>query len=183
MKTILACVIMILMGAVCCLAADPNAPDTIKLQEIELTAGHSGVMNLSIISDDTTNFNDNTWQGIGSFCIPLKYDRSIMKVDSVKFEGVVAQWDEKFCNTKLDTGFVSLAGIFNLGGADNPPIHSPGKYEIIAGIYFTIAKKAPNGIYGVILTKDPIQNEMYCGSTDGFHSWKPEFVPGKVIIK
>jgi hypothetical protein len=162
---------------------DPLVPDTLKLTDLEIKAGESGVMTVSIIADDTTFFNEQTWRGIGSFCIPLKYEKSIIKVDSVKFEGNVAKWDEKFCNSKIDTGFVSLAGIYNLGGDDNPAIYSPGKSEVIASIYFTSAKKAPAGLYGVILTHDPIQKEMYCGSIDGFNSWKPIFVPGKITIK
>jgi hypothetical protein len=162
---------------------DPVVPDTLKLQDIEIKAGRNGVMSISIVADDTTFFNDQTWRGIGSFCIPLKYEKKVLKVDSVRFEGNVAKWDEKFCNSKIDTGFVSLAGIYNLGGDDNPAIYSPGKSEIIASLYFTAAKDAPAGLYGVILTHDPIQKEMYCGSIDGLNSWKPIFVPGKITIK
>jgi hypothetical protein len=162
---------------------DPAIPDTLKLQDIEINAGSSGVMTISIVADDTTVFNDQTWRGIGSFCIPLKYEKSILRVDSVRFEGNVAKWDEKFCNSKIDTGFVSIAGIYNLGGDDNPALYSPGKSEIIASIYFSAVKGASAGLYGVILTHDPIQKELYCGSIDGFNSWKPVFVPGKIRIK
>jgi hypothetical protein len=162
---------------------DPVSPDTLRLQDIEIKAGKSGVMTISIVADDTTVFNDQTWRGIGSFCIPLKYEKAIMKVDSVKFEGNVAKWDEKFCNTKIDTGFVSLAGIYNLGGAENPALYSPGKSEVIASIYLTAAKDAPAGQYRVVLTHDPIQKEIYCGSTDGYNSWKPIFLSGKIRIR
>jgi hypothetical protein len=162
---------------------DPVKPDTLKLQDIEIKAGKSGVMTISIVADDTTVFNDQTWRGIGSFCIPLKYEKSLMKVDSVKFEGNVVNWDEKFCNAKIDTGFVSLAGIYNLGGAENPALYSPGKSEAIASLYLTAAKDAPAGIYSMVLTADPIQKEMYCGSIDGYNSWKPIFIPGKIKIK
>ena len=184
MRKILLLVTIFLFGATGAKAIDdPITPDTIRVQEVEISAGQNGVMTLSIFADDTTHFNDITWQGIGSFCIPLRYEKAVMKVDSVKFEGTVAKWDEKFSNTKMDTGFISLAGIYNLGGADNPPLYLPGEYQNIASIYFTVLPKAKKGIYGVILTHDPIQREMYCGSTDGFNSWKPVFVPGKIRIK
>jgi len=162
---------------------DPVTPDTLKLRDIEIKAGKSGVMTISIMADDTTVFNEQTWRGIGSFCIPLKYEKNALKVDSVKFEGNVANWDAKFCNSIIDTGFVSLAGIYNLGGDENPALYSPGKNETIASIYFTAAKDAPAGLYSVVLTHDPIQKEMYCGSIDGYNSWKPTFVAGKITIK
>jgi len=162
---------------------DPLKPDTVSFDTIEIAPGQSGVLSLRVLSDDTTFFNGITWRGVGSFCIPLKYQRSILRVDSVNFVGTVAKWDEKFSNPKVDTGFISLAGIFNLAGAENPALYSPDSAEAIAKIYFTLDKKAAKGSYTVELTIDPIQKELYFGSSDGFNSWRPVFIPGKIKVK
>jgi hypothetical protein len=173
----------ILLASIAFAIDDPGRPDTLSLESIEIAPGQSGVIALRAIADDSTAFNDKVWRGVGSFCIPMKYYKNIMKVDSIKFAGSVANWDEKFANPRIDTGFVSLAGIYNISGKEKPALFSPEKGEVIARFYFTVDKKASKGSYGFALTSDPIQKELYFGSIDGFHSWKPVFIPGIIKVK
>ena len=162
---------------------DPGKADKIAIDSVQVSPGSLGQLSIRVIADDSTFFNEKFWYGIGSFCIPLKYNKTAFSVDSVKFSGTIAAWDEKFTNSKVDTGFVSLAGIYNIAGEENAPLHSPDSAEVIARIFFKVDSNAKTGDYHLELTKDPIQKEMYFGSTDGYHSWKPEFSRGTITVK
>jgi hypothetical protein len=164
-------------------AADPGSPDHISLDSILAKPGQSIELSLKVKADDSLLYNNKYWAGVGSFCIPLRYDQNAIKLDSVKFKGIVAKWDEKFTNPRIDTGFVSLVGIYNIGGEENPALISSDKAEEIARIYGRVNPKAKAGTYSIDLTVDPIQKELYFGSIDGVESWKPVFVPGKIVVK
>ena len=164
-------------------ASDPGNPDHVILDSVETKAGESIVISLWIVVDDTTFFDDSSWTGIGSFCIPLRYDVKALSADSVVFLNTLAEWDEHFTNRRIDTGFVSISGIFNLGGNDNLPIFAAEKPEEVAMIFFKVREDARPGVYDIGLTIDPIQKEMYFGSPDGMHGWRPEFTTGKVVVK
>ncbi len=163
-------------------AGDPGKPDMIVMDSVLVKDGGNGEMAVKIIADDSTFYNSKIWLGVGSFCLPLKYDKSVLAVDSTKFMGVVKDWDEKFTNSKIDTGFVSFAGIYNIAGADNPVVYSPETPLEFIRIFFHINKGTKPGTYLFELTEDPIQKEAYLGSIDGFNSWKPGFIAGKVVV-
>jgi hypothetical protein len=191
MKTKLLIVILALCACVWVVAqaqeesqklVDPGKPDQILLDSLQAKAGQSIKMGLQVLVDDETSFDGKTWSGVGSFCIPLKYNPSVIKLDSVIFRNMVNQWDEKFTNKGIDTGFVSLAGIYTLKGAEKPAIISPDKPLEIATFFMQIKAGAKPGKYTFELTKDPLQGGLYFGSIDGYHSWKPAFTSGKVIV-
>jgi hypothetical protein len=163
-------------------ASDPGKPDLIIMDSIQVKPGGSAVMSVKVIADDSTFYNKKNWLGVGSFCLPLKYDKKALIVDSTKFAGVVSEWDEKFTNARIDTGFVSFAGIYNIAGADNPVVFSPEKQHEFIQIFVRVDKAAKPGTYLFELTSDPIQDEAYLGSIDGYNSWKPGFVAGKVVV-
>lgn len=162
---------------------DPGVSDQIIMDSVVVKPGESTVLKLRALADDITTHNKREWKGVGSFCIPLKYDMNAIRIDSARFVGSVSKWDEKFTNSKIDTGFISFAGIYNLGGGDNPALFSAEKPEEIIRIFATVAKDAAPGPYLFELTPDPIQKELYFGSIDGYHSWKPQFQPGKIVVK
>ena len=172
----------ILAGPGIVYGADPGKPDIISMDSVAVKVGKPAELAIRIQADDTTDYNGTSWVGVGSFCLPIKYDCNVIKLDSVKFIGALKDWDAKFTNPKIDTGFISFAGIYNTGGSENPSLHSPGKPEEIIRIYLQVAKGAKPGMYPFELTIDPIQNELYVGSVDGFHSWRPEFKPGKIVV-
>jgi hypothetical protein len=174
---------ILLLVSLAAIAADPGKHDFVLMDSIRVKPGDSGIMTIRVQSDDTTTYNGKNWVGVGSFCLPIKYNRSVIKLDSVKFTGSVKEWDEKFTNPKIDTGFVSFVGIYNIGAKDNPPLFSPKIPQEIIKIFFGVNKDAKPGKYLFELTIDPIQKEAYFGSVDGFNSWKPEFVPGIVIVR
>jgi hypothetical protein len=101
----------------------------------------------------------------------------------VRFVGTIARWDEKFTNLRIDTGFVSFAGIHNIAGADNPVFHSPVKPEEVVKLFGTVKKEAKPGVYIFETTIDPIQKDAYLGSLDGLRGWRPQFKLGKVVVK
>jgi hypothetical protein len=162
--------------------ADPGKPDQLLMDSVAVKAGQNFEMAISTITDDVTRFDSTDWSGIGSFCIPLKYDYSVIKIDSVKFENVLSQWDEKFTNEKIDTGFISFAGIYTLKGAEKPAIISPDKPMEIIRLYMHINKGSKPGNYTFDLTRDPLQDGLYFGSIDGYHAWKPQYKTGKVVV-
>jgi hypothetical protein len=164
-------------------AADPGKLDIVSLDSITAKPGAAIVLGIKIKADDSLLYNGKYWAGVGSFCLPLKYDRMAIKIDSAKFDGTLSRWDEKFTNAKIDTGFISFVGIYNIGGDDNPVLLTGDKSEDAIRIFGHVSKDAKPGIYLFELTKDPIQNELYFGSTDGMDSWTPVFVPGKVVVK
>lgn len=153
------------------------------LDSVEVSAGKSFVVGVSVIADKIDPGEDPGKMGFGSFCIPLKYDREAFVVDSVIFMNTLTEWDEKFTNPRIDTGFVSLSGIYDMGGKDNPPVYTPKKPEKIAEIFFTAGKKAENGIYEIQLTKDPRQSNIYLGSPKGIVAVTPKFVKGIILVK
>jgi len=153
------------------------------LDSVEVSAGKEFIIGVSVIADKIAPDEEPGKMGFGSFCIPLKYDRELFVVDSVVFINTLTDWDEKFTNPKIDTGFISLAGIFDLGGKDNPPVYTPDKPERIAEIFFTADKNAKKGIYEIELTIDPRQNKIYLGSPKGVVAVTPKFKPGIIIIK
>lgn len=165
--------------------ASPKYSDkhAVILDSVEVTGGESFVMGISVIADQIDPKEDSDKKGAGSFCIPLKYDKEAFVADSVVFMNTLSAWDEKFTNPKLDTGFVSLAGIYDMGGRDNPTLYNPGTPERIAEIFFTTVKKAKKGTYAIELTRDPRQNEIYLGSSMGVMSVIPRFEKGIVVIK
>jgi hypothetical protein len=162
---------------------DPGKTDLIVLDSIQAKAGQSAVMAVKALVDDTTFFSDKNYVGVGSFCIPFKYDVSAIRVDSVKFENTVLSWDEKFTNPKIDTGFVSLGGIYTLAGKEKPALISPKEPMEIARIYLSVLPDAKPGKYSFEMTRDPRQGDMYFGSIDGYHSWKPVYMGGMVVVK
>jgi hypothetical protein len=162
---------------------DPGKPDQVFFDSITVKAESSFIMPVMVFADDTTTYNEKKWPGVGSFCIPLKYDSKSLKIDSVKFVGTIAEWDERFTNPKIDTGFVSFAGLHNIGGKENPVFLTTEGPQEIARIFGSIRKEAKSGVYLLELTIDPIQREMYLGSIDGVHGWKPDFRPGKVVVE
>jgi hypothetical protein len=184
MKTSIAgFLIAVLLWASMVFAADPGKQDIVFMDSIRAKPGDSGMMTIRAQSDDTTTYNGKNWVGVGSFCLPIKYNRSVIKLDSVKFTGSVKEWDEKFTNPNIDTGFISFVGIYNIGAKERPPLFSPKIPEEIIKIFFSVNKDAKPGKYLFELTTDPIQKDAYFGSVDGINSWKPEFIPGKVIVR
>jgi len=164
-------------------APDPGRPDIISMDSLMLKPGQGFIMNLKIMADDTTFRSDQKWAGVGSFCLPLKYDAKALKLDSVKFVGAIAKWDEKFANKKIDTGFVSFAGIHNVGGDDNPVFLSPDSPTEAIKIFGHVLKDAKPGTYTFEFTIDPIQKSPYLGSIDGVNGWKPKLIPGKIVVE
>ncbi len=162
---------------------DPGKPDLIVLDSVQTKAGKSVEMALRALVDDTTWFSERNYVGVGSFCIPFKYNASVMKIDSVKFKNAVLSWDEKFTNPKFDTGFVSLGGIYTLVGREKPALISPKEPTEIARIYLSVLPDAKPGNYAFEITKDPRQGNMFFGSIDGYHSWRPVYVGGKVVVE
>ena len=163
--------------------ADPGKADQIIMDSLTAGAGESVVMTIGVVADDSTEIAGNKWVGVGTICIPINYDKNAMAVDSIKYTGTMANWDEHFANKKIDSGFVSINGIHDIGGKENPLLFSPDKREEIIRLYLSIKKDAKPGIYTFELTKDPIQGEYYLASGDGVTSWKPLFRPGKILIK
>jgi hypothetical protein len=162
---------------------DPGNPDVVSMDSIQVQPGEKFVMSVKVLADDTTLHNDKKWVGVGSFCIPLKYDAKALKIDSVNFLGTVSEWDERFTNPKIDTGFISFGGIHNIAGKDNPVFLSPTQPTEIVRIFGRVDKNTKPGEYGFELTIDPIQRDAYLGSIDGVNGWKPKFNLGKIIVK
>ena len=153
------------------------------LDSVEVTPGSAFSVNIQVIAGKIADDEPEGKMGFGSFCIPLKYDKDSFTADSVVFFNTLTQWDEKFTNPKIDTGFVSLAGIYDMGGKDNKPVYTPDKPEKIAEIFFTAKKKIKPGVYKIDLTEDPRQNWIYLGSPVGLKSITPVYVPGKIVVK
>jgi len=162
---------------------DPGKPDLVRMDSVSVSPGESFVLGLHVRADDVTSHDNKEWKGVGTFNIPLKYDDAAIRLDSVKFVGVFSKWDEKFTNLKIDTGFVAFSGIHNIAGGDNPVLHSPKKAEEVIRLFATVSKDAVPGVYLFETTYDPIQKDLFLGSIDGFHSWRPQFTPGKVVVK
>ncbi|UCC79650.1 MAG: hypothetical protein JSW64_15520 [Candidatus Zixiibacteriota bacterium] len=156
---------------------------TVILDSVEVSAGKSFVVSVNVIADKIDPGEEPGKMGFGSFCIPLKYDKEAFVADSVVFMNTLTEWDEKFTNPKIDTGFVSLSGIYDMGGKDNPPVYTPEKPEKIAEIFFTAGKKAEKGSYEIELTKDPRQSYIYLGSPKGVVSVTPKFIKGIIVVK
>ncbi|UCE66431.1 MAG: hypothetical protein JSU85_00020 [Candidatus Zixiibacteriota bacterium] len=181
-STLLWGIIFLLISALPALAIESDKHAVI-LDSVEVSAGDKFVVGVSVIADKIAPDEESGKMGFGSFCIPLKYDRELFVVDSVTFMNTLTDWDEKFTNPKIDTGFVSLAGIYDLGGKDNPPVYTPDKPERIAEIFFRADKKAEKGIYEIELTRDPRQNKIYLGSPKGVVSVTPIFKKGIIVVK
>jgi hypothetical protein len=113
----------------------------------------------------------------------LKYDKQAFKIDSVKFTNELAQWEMKFTNPKIDTGFISISGIYRVVGKEKPVLFNPDKAQEILKMFITVNKDAKPGTYFFELTTDPIQNSAFLSSTDGINGWQPVFVPGKIVVK
>lgn len=153
------------------------------LDSIEVTIEQSFSVGLSVIADKIAPDEKPGKMGFGSFCIPMKYDNKTFIADSVVYKNTLAGWDEKFTNPKIDTGFISLAGIYDMGGKDNTPIYSPNEPEKIAELFFSVRDGAEPGVYEIELTIDPKQNKIYLGSPNGLNSVMPKFRPGIIIVK
>ena len=164
-------------------AAEESNNHAVLLDSVEVSAGESFVLGLSIMADRIDPDEVSGKEGVGSFCIPMKYNRDMFVVDSVVFINTLSKWDEAFTNPKTDTGFISLAGIYDMGGKDNPTMYNPGKPERSAEIYFSASKKAKPGIYKIELTRDPRQGNIYLGSSLGVKAVVPKFKSGIVVIK
>lgn len=165
------------------LAEDPGQPDWVTIDSVQAKKGADVVLSVRIMADDSISFSGKMWQGVGNFCIPLKYDPQALLLDSIQFVNTVAQWDERFTNPEIDTGFVSFAGIYFTGGEENPVLYSPDQGLEVIKMFFRIDKKARKGVYAISQTIDPLQKDMYLGSPDGMHSWMPLFKPGKIVVK
>ncbi len=164
-------------------AIDPGKPDEIIMDSVLTAAGQKVELGIRFWVDDTVKQDGKQWYGIGTLCIPIKYDSKAFKIDSVNFMGTMSKWDEKFTNAKIDTGFISINGIHSLGGKEKPTIFTSGKPEQMLKLFISISQNAKTGVYDFQLTADPLQKELYFGSPDGVHSWKPKFVPGKIFVK
>ena len=162
---------------------DPGKPDTVRTESIKAKAGKQAIIGMKIFADDSIFYNDKPWVGVGSLCIPLKYDANAFKLDSIKYTGTLAQWDEKFTNPRIDTGFVSIGGIYSIAGKDRPLIHCPDSSQTMALLYITVNKTAKPGAYKFEMTDDPVQKEAYLGSPNGVNGWKPVFASGKIVIE
>jgi len=181
-KTALWGIIILLFAGVSVMSAE-SEKHAVALDSVEVAAGEHFVIGINVMADKIAEDEKPGRMGIGSFCIPLKYDKSAITADSVVFVNTITEWDEKFSNPTIDTGFVSLAGIFDMGGKDNPPIYSPDKFEKMAEIYFTVNKKAETGTYKIEQTRDPLQDRMFLGSPNGIQSVNPRFTPGIIVVK
>jgi hypothetical protein len=175
-------IVILMVGGVSVYSAESEKHSVI-LDSVEASAGEHFVVGINVIADRIADDEKPGRMGFGSFCIPLKYDKTVFVADSVIFKNTLTEWDEKFANQKFDTGFVSLAGIYDMGGEDNPPVYTPDKQERIAEIHFTAGKKSEKGIYLIELTRDPRQDTIFLGSPTGVVSVRPKFKPGIVVIK
>lgn len=180
--TVLWGIILLLAGGVSVYSAE-SENHAVILDSVEISAGKSFVVGINVVADRIAEDEKPGKMGFGSFCIPMKYDKTAFVVDSVTYLNTLLEWDEKFTNPKVDTGFISISGIYDMGGKDNPPIYTPDKQERIVEIHCTANKKAPKDIYKIELTRDPRQDNIFLGSPTGVVSVRPQFKPGIVVIK
>jgi hypothetical protein len=164
-------------------AGDPGKPDTVITDSVNCKPGQNVMIGLKIFADDSVLYNNKYWVGVGSLCIPLKYDTKAFKLDSIKFVGTLGKWDEKFTNPRVDTGFVSIGGIYDIASSSKPVIYSPDSAQTMAEMFVTINRNAKPGNYAFEMTDDPVQKEAYLGSPDGMDGWKPVFISGKIVIE
>jgi hypothetical protein len=156
---------------------------SVILDSVEVSPGKAFSVGMYVIADRIAEDETDGKMGFGSFCIPLKYDSESFTAESVDFLNTLENWDEKFTNPRIDTGFISLSGIYDMGGKDNTPVFTPDKPEKIAEIHFKAKKKAKPGIYTIELTIDPRQNKIFLGSPIGVKSVTPKFKPGVIVVK
>ena len=161
-----------------------DSQDKVIINAVKTTSGGQFAIDISFTSSNQHDKDGKSYTGIGSFCIPLLYEEEIFAVDSLKFFNTITTWDEKFSNSIPDSGFISIAGIYDMGGKGNDPLYTGSdKSEHVATIYFQTNENAKPGEYAIKLTNDPRQGKPYFGSPDGVQSWLPEFMSGKIIIE
>jgi hypothetical protein len=168
-------------------SANSNAgdlQDQVVIEAVSTTPGGSFTVNIDFVVCESHEKDGVTYKGIGSFCIPLLYNNEVFTADSMVFMNTITAWDEKFVNSVIDTGFISIAGIFDMGGKDNPQLFTGNdKAETVAKIFFHTSENAKAGEYSIDLTMDPRQRDPYFGSADGVKSWLPLYTPGKIVIE
>ena len=165
------------------LHADGNQ-NIVVLSHVKAAPGGEFSVDVYFTTNNQHENNGKSYTGIGSFCIPMLFDAEFFAVDSVKFFNTITTWDEKFSNSIPDSGFISIAGIYDMGGKANNPLNTgTDKSEHVATLYFHAKDDAKPGEYPINLTVDPRQGKPYFGSPDGVQAWLPEFTPGKIIIE
>jgi len=161
-----------------------NSQDQIIIEAVSTSPGAVFSVDVSFVSSDSHEKNGKSFSGIGSFCIPFLYNSDVLSADSMKYFNTIASWDEKFVNSVIDTGFISLAGIYDLGGKSNSTLYTGGdNAEHVATIFFHVKKDAKPGEYSLDITNDPRQGKPYFGSADGVKAWLPAYTPCKIVVE
>ena len=181
-SSLLFAITILLLSGTLCFSAE-SEKHAVILDSVEVKTGERFIMGVNVMADRIAEDEKPGKVGFGTFCIPLKYDREAFTIDSVTFINTLENWDEKFTNPKIDTGFVSLSGIYDMGGKDNRTVYSPDKPERIAEIFFRVKKDAKPGTFKIELTRDPRQDWIYLGSSNGINSVTPKFKPGIIVVK
>ena len=170
---------IILLAAICLLsggnifAQDPDNQDSIIVEDIMIDyAVDSIYVQVYVVTDDSVAF----------YNLPLKFTSTGYGIDfaDVRYFASGYDWDENFDDFVGADGFLRMIGFHDLGGDDNPPLHTNSNRLHYLSIVFDVEPGAPDQVIFIDTTYDDINGPMLFGLTDGITGFTPAFVSGVI---
>jgi hypothetical protein len=180
MKTIIATILSIL-----CLATIGFAqqdPDDLGLQDsliIGETRVDSGAtfafVQIFAVTDDSVAY----------YNLPLRWTApggGVYPGSGTLYFPPLTSWDDTYDSVLVLEGYVRQFGFSDLGGEDNPVLHTNGVRVNTWNIRFIISPGAPSQLITIDTTYDSNSQSAILGLKDGVHEITPAIVPGYLGI-
>jgi len=155
-------------------ADDPGDQDSVIIQTIDVAVGtDTAYVWLWSVTDDSVVF----------YNMPLTFTASGTGInfEYVAYYPPLTQWEETFDSLLVPEGFLRMVAWNDLGGADEPPLHTNGVRHHTWNLVFSIDANATNPqVVDIDTTYDNINGEFIFGLVGGVEQWTPGFIPGAI---
>ena len=170
---------IILPAAICLLsggnisAQDPGDQDSIIVENVMIDyAVDSIYVQVFVVTDDSVGFYNS----------PLRFtftNHGISFAD-VRYMASGYDWDENFDDFIDGDDYLRMIGFHDLGGDDNPPLHTNSIRIHYLSIVFEVEPGAPGQVVFIDSANDEINGPVLFGLIDGLTGFTPAFVPGTI---
>ncbi len=170
---------IILPAAICLLsvgnipAQDPGDQDSIIVESVIIDQTVDSIyVRVFVVTDDSVGFYNS----------PLRFTFTNHGINfaDVRYMASGYDWDENFDDFIEGDDYLRMIGFHDLGGDDNPPLHTNSNRLHYFSIVFEVEPGAPSQVVFIDPANDEINGPVLFGLNDGLTGFTPGFVPGTI---
>jgi hypothetical protein len=154
-------------------AQDPGIQDSIIIQHTDAPLGTDTIHVWAyVVTDDS----------VAVYNMPFSFTSNEpgIQFERVTYFPPLVFWDVTFDSLVTSQNFVRMIGFFDIGGEDNPPMHTNGNRVHAWNLVFSVDANAPTQVVSIDTTYDDVNGSLYFGLVGGSVQFTPAFVPDEI---